>query len=161
MFTSYIIIFSIISGLVLTKPIQEKVTDDIDVQDRTISQAFQQADMVLNRYSYLMKSDTDQLVHAMLLVLINNPTSFPYIPHRALSIVMKNVAQKLGQDDVDILTKPFLLSIEELASNKFKQIPSSSSSSPPSSYELTDDVKIQIEDALDKFIQDQENTSHM
>jgi L-lactate utilization protein LutC len=152
MFTSYLIIFSIISGLVLTKPLVEKSTNNTNSQDTSIEQAFRQAETVLNRYFYLMKSDTDQLVHAMLHILMNNPTSFPFVPHRALDIALKNMIQKLGQDDVDILTKPILLSIEQNAQRKSKQ---------PSSYRLTDEVKTQIEDALDKFFQEQENTYHM
>ncbi len=152
MFTSYIIVFSIISGLVLTKPLVEKSINNTKSQDPSIEQAFRQAETVLNRYFYLMKSDTDQLVHAMLHILMNNPTSFPFVPPRALDIALKNMIQKLGQDDVDILTKPILLSIEQNAQRKSKQ---------PSSYRLTDEVKTQIEDALDKFFQEQENTYHM
>ncbi len=152
MFTSYIIVFSIISGLVLTKPLVEKSINNTKSQDPSIEQAFRQAETVLNRYFYLMKSDTDQLVHAMLHILMNNPTSFPFVPPRALDIALKNMIQKLGQDDVDILTKPILLSIEQNAQRKSKQ---------SSSYRLTDEVKTQIEDALDKFFQEQENTYHM
>jgi len=152
MFTSYIIVFSIISGLVLTKPLVEKSTNNTNSQDPSIEQAFRQAETVLNRYFYLIKSDTDQLVHAMLHILMNNPTSFPFVPPRALDIALKNMIQKLGQDDVDILTKPILLSIEQNAQRKSKQ---------PSSYRLTDEVKTQIEDVLDKFFQEQENTYHM
>jgi len=152
MFTSYLIVFSIISGLVLTKPLVEKSTNNTNSQDTSIEQAFRQAETVLNRYFYLIKSDTDQLVHAMLHILMNNPTSFPFVPPRALDIALKNMIQKLGQDDVDILTKPILLSIEQNAQRKSKQ---------SSSYRLTDEVKTQIEDALDKFFQEQENTYHM
>lgn len=150
MFTSYIIVFSIISGLGLTKPIEEKATNKINSQDIPIDQAFRQAEMVLNRYFYLIKSDTDELVHAMLHMIMNNPKSFPYVPHRALDIALKNVEQKLGQGDVDILTKPILLSIEQDARNKSKQ-----------SYKLPDEVKTQIENALDKFFEEQENTQPM
>jgi hypothetical protein len=152
MFTLYIIVFSIIFGHVLSKPIEEKLTNEKDSQDKSIEQAFRQAEMTLNRYFYLMKSDTDHLVHAMLHVIMNNPTSFPYIPSRALDIALKNFEKKLGQNDVDILTKPILLSIEQNANKKSKQ---------GSTFQLTDAVKEKIEDALDKFFEEQENISHV
>jgi hypothetical protein len=152
MFTSYIIVFSVIAGLILAKPIEDKATNKIISQDISIEEAFRQSEIILNRYFHLMKSDTDQLVHAMLQIILNNPISFPFVPHRALDIALKNMAQKIGQDDVDILVKPILLSIEQNAQNKSKQ---------PSSYKLTDDVKTQIEDALDKFFQEEESTDHM
>jgi hypothetical protein len=144
MFLSYIIVISIISGLVSTKPI-EKVKNEKVSKEISIDQAFRQAEMVLNRYFYLMNSDADQLVHAMLHILINNPTSFPFVPYRALDIALKNLEQKLGQDDVEILTKPIILSIEKNAQNKSKQ---------SSSFQLTDEVKDKIEDALDKFFEE-------
>ena len=52
---------------------------------------------------------------------------------------------------MDILTKPILLSIEQNASK----------SKENSTFKLTDEVKEKIEDALDKFFEEQENTSHM
>jgi hypothetical protein len=145
MFISYIILFSIISGLVLTKPVEEKLKKEKISIDAPINQAFREAEMTLNRYFYLMNSDTDQLVHAMLLIIINNPTSFPFVPHRALEIALKNFEKKLGQNDVDILTKPILLAIEKNAQNKSKQA---------SPFQLTDEVKAKIENALDKFLEE-------
>lgn len=152
MFTIYIFVFSIIFGLGLTKPVEKKVINENISQDKSMEQAFRQAEITLNRYYYLMKSDTDHLVHGMLHVIMNNPTSFPYVPSRALDIALKNLEKKLGQDDVDILTKPILLSIEQNARNKSKE---------NSTFKLTDEVKEKIEDALDKFFEEQENTSHM
>jgi hypothetical protein len=101
--------------------------------------------MTLNRYFYLMESDTDQLVHAMLHIIMNNPRSFPFVPYRALDIALKNFEKKLGKNDVEILTKPILLSIEKNAQDKSKQ---------PSSFKLTDEVKDKIEEALDKFFEE-------
>ncbi|CAF2459262.1 unnamed protein product [Rotaria sp. Silwood2] len=150
MFKSYIIIFSVISGLVLTKPIKEKIKKEKLSEDLSSEQVFRQAETTLNRYFYLMKSDTDQLVHAMLHILINNPKSFPFVPHRALDIALKNFEKKLGEDNVDIVIKPILLSIEQNAQNKSKQ---------SSSFQLTDDIKHKIEDALDEFLEEHENTS--
>jgi L-lactate utilization protein LutC len=152
MFTIYIFVFSIIFGLGLTKPVEKKVINENISQDKSMEQAFRQAEITLNRYYYLMKSDTDHLVHGMLHVIMNNPTSSPYVPSRALDIALKNLEKKLGQDDVDILTKPILLSIEQNARNKSKE---------NSTFKLTDEVKEKIEDALDKFFEEQENTSHM
>ncbi|CAF4220914.1 unnamed protein product [Rotaria sp. Silwood2] len=150
MFKSYIIIFSVISGLVLTKPIKEKIKKEKLSEDLSSEQVFRQAETTLNRYFYLIKSDTDQLVHAMLHILINNPKSFPFVPHRALDIALKNFEKKLGEDNVDIVIKPILLSIEQNAQNKSKQ---------SSSFQLTDDIKHKIEDALDEFLEEHENTS--
>ncbi|CAF0800224.1 unnamed protein product [Rotaria sordida] len=151
MFKSFIT-FSIIVGLVLTKPIKEKIKNEKISQDISMEQAFRQAEMTLNSYFYLMTSDTDQLVHALLHILINNPKSFPFIPYRALDIALKNFANKLSQDDVDILIKPILLSIEQNAQNNLKQA---------SSFQLTDEIKHKIEDTLDKFLEEHENTSHV
>ncbi|CAF0744087.1 unnamed protein product [Rotaria sordida] len=151
MFKSFII-FSIIVGLVLTKPIKEKIKNEKISQDISMEQAFRQAEMTLNSYFYLITSDTDQLVHALLHILINNPKSFPFIPYRALDIALKNFANKLSQDDVDILIKPILLSIEQNAQNNLKQA---------SSFQLTDEIKHKIEDTLDKFLEEHENTSHV
>jgi hypothetical protein len=147
MFLSYVIVFSIISGLVSTKPLEDKLRKEKLIKDKDISidQAFRDAEMTLNRYFYLMESDTDQLVHAMLHIIINNPKSFPFVPHRALAIALKNFEEKLGENDVEILTKPILLSIEKNAQEKSKQ---------PSSFKLTDEVKDKIEDALDKFFEE-------
>ena len=142
MFISYTIIFSIISGLVLTKPIEEKARTEINFHEIPIDQAFLEAEMTLNRYFHLIESDTDQLVHAMLHVIMSNPRSFPFVPHRALDIALKNIEKKLGQNDVDLLTRPLLLSIEGNARKKSKE---------SSSNRLTEDVKDKIEDTLDEF----------
>lgn len=154
MFTLYMIVISLIIGLISTKPIEDKLTTINTSNDLKIDQAFQQAEQILNRYFYLIKSDADHLVHAMLSILLKNPKTFPYIPSRALDIAFKNLAQKMGQNSVDTLTKPLILSIEQNAAlNKSKQL--------SSSFQLTDEVKVQIEDALDKFFQEQGHTSHM
>ncbi|CAF1101319.1 unnamed protein product [Rotaria sp. Silwood1] len=149
MFKSYIIILSIVSGLVLTKPIKniknEKTSQDISTQ-----QVFRQAEMTLNRYFQSMKSDTDRLVHALLLMLINNPKSFPLVPNRTLDIALKNFEKKLGKNNLDILIKPIFLSMEQNALNKSNQ---------PSSFQLTDEIKHEIEDALDKFLEEQEDSA--
>ncbi len=143
MFIFYTIIFSIISGLVYTKPIEEKpIINEKNYNDTPMDQAMRDAENTLDRYYHLIESDTDHLVHAMLFTIMNNPTSFPFVPHRALDIALKNFGKKLGQDDVDTLTKPILLSIEQNAQKKSKE------SAP---VPLTEDVKDTIEDALDKF----------
>jgi hypothetical protein len=141
MFLSYLIIFFIISGLVSTKPIEEKIQNEKYFENISIDQAFREAEITLNRYFYLIKSDTDQLVHAMLHIIMNNPRSFPFVPHRALDIALKNFENKLGQHDMEILIKPILLSIEQNAQNKSKQ------------FQLTDEVKNRIENDLDKFFE--------
>ncbi|UJR23731.1 hypothetical protein I4U23_026711 [Adineta vaga] len=153
MFTTYIIVISILIGLVSMKPVQEKLTKQINVpQDLSTDQTFEQAKEILHRYFYLIKSDADQLVHAMLLILIKNPTTFSHIPSRALDIALKNLEKKMGKDSVNTLTKPLILSIEQNALNKSK---------PATFVQLNDEIKTQIEDALDKFFQEQEHQSHM
>jgi len=143
MFIFYTIIFSIISGLVYTKPIEEKpIINEKNDNNTPMDQAMRDAENTLDRYYHLIESDNDHLVHAMLFTIMNNPTSFPFVPHRALDIALKNFGKKLGQDDVDTLTKPILLSIEQNAQKKSKE------SAP---VPLTEDVKDTIEDALDKF----------
>ncbi|CAF1579703.1 unnamed protein product [Adineta ricciae] len=153
MFTSYIVVISLAVGLVLTKPTQKKLTSTDISPNLSTDEAFRQAEEVLHRYFYLIKTDADHLVHAMLSILLKNPTTFPYIPSRALDIALKNVAQKLGQNSVNTLTKPLILTVEQNALNK--------SLKPQSNFKLTDEVKTEIEDALDKFFQDQEHLSHM
>lgn len=143
-FTSYMIVLSLVFGLIAGKPVQDKPSAS--------STALEQAEEVLNRYAAVMQSDVDQLVHALFSILLKHPTSFPTIPRRALDVAMKNVAQKLGQDSLDTLTKPMLAVVEQHAWNKPKQ---------PSTYQLTDAVRTQIEDALDQFFQEQGITSHM
>jgi hypothetical protein len=151
MFIFYTILFSIISGLVYTKPIEEKPTiNDKNLHDISMDEAMRDAETTLDRYYNLIESDIDQLVHAMLLIIMNNPTSFPFVPHRALDIALKNFGKKLGQSDVDILTKPILLSIEQNAQKKTKET---------QPIQLTDDVKDTIEDALDKFFAEHVQTN--
>jgi hypothetical protein len=152
MFILYTIIFSIISGLVYTKPIEEKPTlkDNKNLHDVPMDQAMRDAEATLNRYYHLIESDIDHLVHAMLFIIMNNPTSFPFVPHRALDIALKNFEKKLGQNDVDKLTKPILLSIEQNAQKKSKET---------QPIQLTDDVKDTIEDALDKFFAENVHTN--
>jgi hypothetical protein len=149
-FSSYVIVLLIITGLVSTTPIK-KISLNEKSENVSLNQAFRQAEMTLNRYFYLMKSDTDHLVHGLLHVLINNPLSFPYIPHRALNIAFKNVEQKLGHDDVDILTKPFLLALDQ----NYQSKPN------PSPFKLTEETKEKIEEALDKFLDEAEFDSHL
>ena len=91
MYTIYIIVFSIIFGLGLTKPLEKKVINENISPDKSMEQAFREAEITLDRYYYLMKSDIDHLVHGMLHVIMNNPTSFPYVPSRALDIALKNL----------------------------------------------------------------------
>ncbi|CAF1293777.1 unnamed protein product [Adineta ricciae] len=153
MFTSYIVVISLAVGLVLTKPTQKKLTSTDISSKLSMDETFHQAEEVLHRYFYLIKTDADHLAHAMLSILLKNPTTFPYIPSRALDIALKNVAQKLGQNSVDTLTKPLILTVEQNALNK--------SLKSQSNIKLTDEVKTEIEDALDKFFQDQEHSSHM
>ncbi|CAF4663350.1 unnamed protein product, partial [Rotaria magnacalcarata] len=54
-------------------------------------------------------------------MIINNPKSFPFVPPPALNIALANFKNKLGQDDINILIKPILLSLEKNAQNKSKQ----------------------------------------
>ncbi|CAM4759159.1 unnamed protein product [Rotaria magnacalcarata] len=152
MFQSYIIIFSIIFGLALTKPIEEKFKNESKSEVVPIEQVFRQAEMILHRYFYLIKSDTDQLVHAMLHMIINNPKSFPFVPPPALNIALANFKNKLGQDDINILIKPILLSLEKNAQNKSKQT---------SPLRIPDEVNSEIVDALDEYTEKHENNSHL
>lgn len=112
-----------------------------------LNQAVRQAELSLNRYHNLIDSETDELVHALLRLLMNNPKLFPMVPHRALNIVLRNFEQKMGQDDVEVLSKSLLLAMEENAQNKTK--PSSSSS-----FRLTEEMKDKIENTLDSFFED-------
>ncbi len=147
MLSTFVIVFLNILGLVLTNPVMNKESDN-----PSLEQAFREAEKLLNRYYYLINSDTDHLVHGMLHVLMNNPTSFPYIPYRAMNIAFKNVEEKLGHDQVEILTKPLLLAIEQKYQNKSKQ---------SSTVKLNDKTKEKIEEALDKFLEDAEFDHHL
>jgi hypothetical protein len=143
MSSTSIIVFLNILGLVLTNPVSNEQSGN-----RSLEQANRQAQILLNRYYHLINSDTDHLVHGMLHALINNPTSFPYIPYRAMNIAFKNVGDKLGHDQVEILTKPLLLAIDQNYLSRSKQ------PSPP--VKLNDKTKEKIEQALDKFLEDAE-----
>ena len=153
MFSPYIVVISLAVGLVLTKPTQKTLTSTDISSNLSTDEAFRQAEEVLHRYFYLIKTDADHLVHAMLSILLKNPTTFAHIPSRALDIALKNVAQKLGQNSVNTLTKPLILTVEQNALNK--------SLKPQSNFKLTDEVKTEIEEALDQFFQEQEHSSHM
>ena len=142
-----ITIFSFLFGLVVTKPVDKNSNKNLH-ENISFDQAFRQAEMTLNRYFYEMNSDTDHLVHAVLYILLNNPTLFPYVPNRAMDIAFKNVANKLGQADLDILTKPMLLTIERNFQSNLKD---------SEMFQLTDEMKDEIEDALDEFL---EKTAH-
>lgn len=135
--------FSIIFGLVCSKPVEEKDMSETNI-NTTIEQAFRQAEIILNRYFYLMNGETDQLVHALLHILINNPNSFPFVPQRALDIAFKNFAKKLGDHDVDIFAKPLLLSLEQNFQEKSNQ----------PAVHLSPEVKGKIEEALDQFFEE-------
>jgi hypothetical protein len=150
-FSSSIIILLNIFGLVLTNPVKQRSSNEIS-EDITLDEAFRKAEQILNRYYYSMNSDTDHLVHGMLHVLMNNPTSFPYIPSRAMNIAFKNVEQKLGHDEVEALTKPLLLAIEQNYLAKSKQA---------STLKLTDETKEKIEEALDKFLDESDFDAHL
>jgi hypothetical protein len=146
-FTSHLFILSITLGLVIGKPLEEKSNNGKSHVDPLIDQAFRKAEMTLNHYFYRMDSDTDQLVHAMLHILMNNPTLFPYVPHQALDVAFKNVAKKLGPSELDTLTKPMMLTMEKSVHMKSKQ---------PKPFELTEEIKDEIENALDKFLEETE-----
>lgn len=143
--TSLIIIFNIVS-LVLSNPIDHVVQSSPLSKDPVVLQAFRDANKILNRYQYLIVSDNDHLVHGILQVLLNNPTSFPFVPPRALDLALKNLEEKLGRTDVETLIKPLLLAIENHHTAKMKF------STP--TIKLTDETKQKIEEALDKFLDD-------
>lgn len=152
MFQSHIIIFSIIFGLVFTNPIEENLQNEKQNENASMEEPFQQAEMSLRRYFNLINSDTDHLVHAMLYLIINNPKSFAYVPRHALDVAIKNFEHKLGQDDVNTLIKPLLLTAEQTAENKSKQT---------TAFKLPEDVKNEIEDALDQFLEENADTNNL
>ena len=146
MFISYVMVVSIIFGLVFTKPTDEKIKPTGRFSKTPpLRQANRQAEFVLNHYYHLINSDTDELVHALLRILMNNPKSFPMVPHRALNIALRNFEQKMGQNDVEILSKSLLFAMEENAQNKTK---------PASTVRLTEEMKDKIENTLDSFFED-------
>jgi len=149
--SSFIVLLNIF-GLVLTNPVKQTTSNEKS-ENSSLDQAFRKAEQILNRYYYLMNSDTDHLVHGMLHVLMNNPTSFPYIPYRAMNIAFKNVEQKLGHEEVEALTKPLLLAIEQNYLTKL--------SKQPSTFKLTDETKEKIEETLDKFLDEADFDPHL
>lgn len=148
-FTSYISLLAMLIAFVMAKPIAPPLKDGNIAKTNPKEQAFRKAEITLNRYYYLMNSDTDQLVHAILHILVNNPTLYPYVPPRALDIAFKNVAGKIGQGDLDVLVKPMILAMETNFQNQSKQ-------ATPKVL-LSEDIKEEIEDALDKFLEEYEH----
>ncbi|CAF3470658.1 unnamed protein product [Rotaria sp. Silwood1] len=142
MFSSYVIALLSIVGLVLTNPVKQTLSSE-KPENISLAQAFHRAEKTVKRYSYLINSDTDYLVHGILQVLMKHPTSFTVIPRHAVDIIFNNVADKLGNDDVETIAAPILLSIEQNYQRKVEQ------SSP---VELTDETKEKIEEALDNFL---------
>ena len=151
MFSSCIIVLITISGLVSSLPVKQ-LSFTAKSENVPLDQAFRDAEIVLNRYFHLMKSDGDHLIHGLLYVLMNNPTSFPFMPHRALDIALKGVESKLGRASVDTLTKPLLLAVEQNYLAKPQHSPA---------YQLTEETKVKIEDALDKFLEEDALNSHV
>lgn len=146
LFSTYIIFLNLI-GLVSTTPVKQTLLDE-KTENTSLPEAFHEAEMILKRYSYLINSDTDYLVHGILHVLVESPTSLPFVPRHAMDISFSNLAKKLGSDAVEAVTKPILLSIEENYQNKVQQ---------QSKFHLSEEVKEQIEQALDKFLDGGDN----
>lgn len=144
--SSIIIIINLIA-LVASKPIEQIFNKDFS-KDPSLAESFREAQMVLNRYQYVIQSDNDHLIHGMLYILLNSPLSFPYIPPRALDLALKSLEQKLGRAEVEVLIKPLLLAIEQHYAEKTKNIPTTTT------VKLTDETKQKIEEALDKFLDD-------
>ena len=151
-FKLYIIIFAIIYGLVLTQYIDEKEVNEKATEQTSVQDTFRQAEIALNRYYYLMKSDIDYLVHAMLHIIIHNPKSVPFVPRRAFNIALKYLEKKLGPNDMNNLIKPLILFMEQNDEEAFMK---------PSSFQLTDEMKENIEHALDQFFERQRKSSHI
>ena len=151
MLSSYIIALITISGLVSSLPVKQ-LSLKAESENIPLNNAFRDAEIVLNRYFHLMKSNGDHLIHGLLYVLMNNPTSFPFMPHRALNIALKSVEEKLGRASVDTLTKPLLLAVEQNYLAKPKHSPA---------HQLTEETKVKIEDALDKFLDEDALNSHV
>lgn len=147
---SFIVLLNIV-GPILTNPVQEQTVDRKSTKNE-LEQAFRKAEQILNRYYYLMNSDTDHLVHGMLHLLMNNPTAFPYVPNQAMTIAFKNIEQKLGQHNVELLAEPLLLAIDENYLNKSKQ---------QSPVKITDETREKIEAALDKFLDETNFDAHL
>ena len=146
-FSSYISVFLVVVGLVSTVPLRE-----ISSKELSFEEAFQQGELVLNRYSFLISSDTDQLVYGLLRVLLSNPIAFSHIPHRALDITLKNVEHKLGRANLEMLTKPMLLAIEQHYQEKAKQQKQLATAGIAA--KLNPETKLKIENALDAFLEE-------
>ena len=146
MFSVYHITLLNIIGLVFTNPVEPNLPNDKS-ENSSLDRACYEAEKTLMRYYNLIDSDTDHLVHGILHVLLKNPKTFPFIPHRALNIAFNNMAQKLDSDSVDIITKPLLLTIEQNYQKNFEK---------SSKLKLPDEIKEKIEEALDKFFNESE-----
>ncbi|CAF0823784.1 unnamed protein product [Didymodactylos carnosus] len=99
------------------------------------TQALQDAENTLNRYNKLMDTETEYLVYGLLHILMKHPHVFPQVPQKALDIAMKSLESKLGRNDVEIITKPIMLSLKR-AEKPLKMTPL---------------IKQEITDALDDF----------
>lgn len=115
----------------------------------TFDQAHRRAEITLNRYFHSINSDIDHLVHAMLYILINNPTLFPFVPRQAMDIAFKNVVTKMSNEDLDTITMPMLIMIEDYYRKH-------GHNSRP--LQLSEEVKDEIEEALDRYLE--ENNHH-
>ncbi|CAF0772788.1 unnamed protein product [Rotaria sordida] len=142
MCSSYVIVLLSIVGFVLTNPVRNTFLNE-KPENLSLTQAFNKAEKAVKRYSYLINSDTDHLVHGILHILMKNPTLFTLIPRHAVDIIFDNIAEKLGYDDVETITTPILLSIEQNYQKKGGQT---------TPIELTDETKEKIEEALDNFL---------
>lgn len=142
-FSTTLIIFIHVIGFVFTNPISES-SSNLNVENLPSEQAFRRAEQILNHYYHLIQTDSDHLVHGMLHVLLNNPKSFPYIPYRAMQIALQSVEQKLGHEDVEDFTKPLITAIDD----NYRQ---NHHVKPIEHVKLPDEVRVKIEDTLDKF----------
>lgn len=135
----------LVTAPVTTAPTTPAVNNDQKMFP--INEARQNGEMILNRYSQLIDSDKDHLVHGIFQLLMKTPISFANIPQEALSIALKAVEQKLGRNDVDILTKPFLMAIDEHYQTKSKE--------ETTTMKLTEETKLRIEEILDKVMDEE------
>ncbi|CAM4881287.1 unnamed protein product [Rotaria socialis] len=145
--SAYILVLLSITGLVLTNPVQYTSSNE-ESENITLAPAIDRAEKTLEHYSHLISSDTDHLVYGILHVLRKDPTAITFIPYDAMDIVFKKVAEKLGYDAVETISKPILLSLEE----KDRQ---------PSTFKLTDETREKIEEDLDNFFYKQAFDHHM
>ncbi|CAF3402513.1 unnamed protein product [Rotaria socialis] len=145
--SAYILVLLSITGLVLTNPVQYTSSNE-ESENITLAPAIDRAEKTLEHYSHLISSDTDHLVYGILHVLRKDPTAITFIPYDAMDIVFKKVAEKLGYDAVETISKPILLSLGE----KDRQ---------PSTFKLTDETREKIEEDLDNFFYKQAFDHHM